>query len=592
MNDIGGFSLLLSVFLSAYVFLGGIYAAVFNDKKWLRSVANAGISSALFILLSLLVLIFEFLQDDFSNQYIWRYSSRALPFLYKASAAWAGMDGSLLLWSAFLGLVQFEVCLRIKGYPGKLAAWVMAVVASVLLFFNLVVLLEANPFRYIRSEYIPLDGNGLNPLLQNPFMVLHPPVLYAGFSVLLMPFVLFLAAKFSGVAAENLLSSVRRWALGGWMLLTLGIGLGAYWAYIELGWGGFWAWDPVENVSLISWLLCTALLHSLVVQRKTGAFQGLNFFFSAMVWASAIFGTFITRSGVVQSVHAFTGHGTAWVFLGYLALVIMVWLVCFVYSKKKVAFCIAKGSFFSKESMIFYTVTILCCISLVVLWGILFPVLSEVVVGAKQLVDESFYNSATAPLFGALLLLMVPGLFVGWGENGGGLTTEEHGGNIHKFHLGKAQSILLHFSFIVLAISVAASMSGKQEKDFYLNTGEVYAIDAYQIRFDGISQDMGAGYEAISAKMSIYGKDGKVFKTTLSPELRYYSNTQMTASEVAVLSELKNDLYIAFLGVDEEGRVATFRSYINPLQIWVWVGLFVTILAALLRLCPFLENKS
>ena len=306
------------------------------------------------------------------------------------------------------------VALRIKKYPVALSPWALVVLNAATLFFLTIVVFYTNPFRYLGQPFIPPDGNGLNPLLQNIYMQIHPPSLYVGFTLFTVPYAFCLAALISGHLTNEWIRLTRHWTLIGWAFLTAGIMLGGHWAYIELGWGGFWAWDPVENASFMPWLTATAFLHSVMVQERKNMLKIWNVWLIVLTYALTILGTFLTRSGVVQSVHAFAETDVGEVFLQYLGAIVLVAIVLTVYRKKELKSERTIESFFSRESAFLLNNLVFLSICFATLWGVLFPILSEAVTGTKQTVSIPFFNKVNVPLFLALIFLMGVGPMIAW----------------------------------------------------------------------------------------------------------------------------------------------------------------------------------
>ena len=292
-------------------------------------IRSTTIASTLFLVAAIVLLGVSFVINDYSLQYVWQYSNREMDSIYKFTAIWGGMDGSMLLWCVMLavsgGLVAYN---SIVQSDKKLMIKTLATINTATFFFTTVTLFLSNPFRFIKAPFIPPDGNGLNPLLQNPYMAIHPPMLYLGFTTLAIPYAFCIGALWSnrGEAKDESPSWIeltKRWTLIGWTFLTIGIFLGGHWAYLELGWGGFWAWDPVENASFLPWLIATAFLHSIMVQEKKGLLKAWNVWLIVITYALTVLGTFLTRSGIVQSIHAFAETNIGWTFLVYLSLIIL-----------------------------------------------------------------------------------------------------------------------------------------------------------------------------------------------------------------------------------------------------------------------------
>jgi len=352
------------------------------------------------------------LTSDFSVRYVASYTSENLPVIYKISAFWGGQAGSMLFWCLVLAGYAAAATFTNRKTNRALMPWVTGTNAAVLLFFVLTTVIASNPFE--RLDWVPPDGRGLNPQLQNPAMAIHPPMLYLGYVATSIPFGFAIAALITRRLDAEWLGAVRRWALISWVFLTLGIVLGMWWAYVELGWGGYWMWDPVENASLLPWLTGTAFLHSIMIQEKRGMLRKWNVVLVVSTFLLSILGTFITRSGVIQSVHSFAqsnvGHWFAWFLV--LALAVTIWLVSI--RLKDLESKAELEAMISREAAFLYNNLVLVGIAFSVLWGTLFPILSEWVRGTKITVGESFFNAVNVPLGLLLLALTGIGPLIAW----------------------------------------------------------------------------------------------------------------------------------------------------------------------------------
>lgn len=352
------------------------------------------------------------LTSDFSIRYVASYTSENLPVIYKISAFWGGQAGSMLFWCLVLAGYAAAATFTNRKTNRALMPWVTGTNAAVLLFFVLTTVIASNPFE--RLDWVPPDGRGLNPQLQNPAMAIHPPMLYLGYVATSIPFGFAIAALITRRLDAEWLGAVRKWALISWVFLTLGIVLGMWWAYVELGWGGYWMWDPVENASLLPWLTGTAFLHSIMIQEKRGMLRKWNVVLVVTTFLLSILGTFITRSGVIQSVHSFAqsnvGHWFAWFLVA--AIAVTVWLVSI--RLKDLESKAELEAMISREAAFLYNNLVLVGIAFSVLWGTLFPILSEWVRGTKITVGESFFNAVNVPLGLLLLALTGIGPLIAW----------------------------------------------------------------------------------------------------------------------------------------------------------------------------------
>lgn len=645
MNTFGHFCLGLSWILACVGLLTGVTAGIKDSPAWIGTVRNATVLSGLLAFCSVLCLGILFLSGDFSNHYVWQFSNNEMASIYKFTAIWGGMDGSMLLWGAILGAVSAIVAFNAKSYPRKLTPWVLAVLCSSMIFFLGVTFFFTNPFRYIELPFTPPDGNGLNPLLQNPYMAIHPPLLYLGFTTLTVPYAFCLGAMLGRQTSNEWIRLTRFWTLLSWAFLTVGIVLGGYWAYIELGWGGYWAWDPVENASFLPWLTATAFLHSVMIQERKNMLKFWNLWLVVLSYVLTVFGTFLTRSGVVESVHAFASTDIGWVFLVYIGFVLTLtlylsWTRRFdLRSERQIE------SFLSREAAFLANNLVFLSICFAVMWGVLYPVFSEALTGVKQAVGIPFYNAITVPLFILMLFLMGTGpliawrkarfaqlkqtflfpFFIGvlfslliawlglggfWGSLSYGLcafVTVAIMGELHRgvrsqrLHdenigvLGATERLLrrnrnrygghlVHLGVVLVTVAITASMGLKVEEEFSLASGERYEIGRYSLELEQIGEKFEKNYSALFSRVKVFDRGSGDTLGTLRPEFRRYKKNQETTSEVAILKTWSQDLYIVIAGFEQDK--ASFKVYINPLQSLLWFGVFVMLIGTVVVILP------
>ncbi|MFN4181780.1 MAG: cytochrome c biogenesis protein CcsA, partial [bacterium] len=416
-NARGGNAFLLLAFLftlSQMVFAG--VALVVKDSRWLQSALRAFFLFSFSTVASSFFLLRAFLQNDFSVQYVVRHSAVEMPWYYKLSGFWGGQEGSLLFWLLILTLYGlFGVKSVARGNPSPAFQAIFLVVFSVIgAFFTFLLLFVTNPFAVFRT--VPTQGAGLNPLLQNPAMLLHPPSLYLGYVGFTIPYILTITALIQGKLDRQWEKSVRLAMLIPWIFQTVGIILGGAWAYVELGWGGYWAWDPVENASLMPWLTSTAFLHSLMVQERAGLLKLWNVVLVGLTFLLSILGTFITRSGLISSVHAFSNTGLGTPFLYFMLLILLGSFLLITYRWSLFQESVPRKSFFSREGVFLFNNWILLGLMVTVLWGTLYPMFSEWLVGKRLEVGAPFYNRVTGPMLWILLVLTGLGPLFRWGN--------------------------------------------------------------------------------------------------------------------------------------------------------------------------------
>ena len=617
------------------------------------------IGVALALVCSLVGLGYGFVTNDYSIQYIWQYSNRAMPWIYKITAIWGGMDGSMLLWCGLVALFCAAVARSSVRYPRPLLPWLYCFLNSSTLFFTTITLFLTNPFRYLKASMVMPDGNGLNPLLQNEYMAIHPPTLYLGFTGLAIPYAFCMAALASGHMSNDWIRLTRRWTLIGWTFLTAGIVLGGHWAYLELGWGGFWAWDPVENSSFLPWLTATALLHSVMVQERKGMLKVWNIFLCVLTYALTVFGTFLTRSGIVQSVHAFASTDIGWVFLTYLALILLVALGLVLYRRVELKPERTIESLFSREAVFLLNNLVLLSICFAVLWGVMFPVFSEAFTGQKQTVGIPFFNAVNVPLFLALVFLMGVGPTIAWrrssltqmmstfalpfagafvvaialvaagiteaypvlayaisffvvmtilGEVNRGLKSQSSATQtlptsssryspktllqLFRRHRVKYGAHIIHFGVAMMTVAITASMAHKVEREFTLAPGERFAVGRFSLELTEFHEEDHPNYSAIQAHVNARSlKDDSVL-TVLVPELRFYKKNKETTTEVALRMGQREDLYLILAGIDESGKKASMKVFVNPLQVWLWYGAIIMVVGGIVVAVPVAKGAT
>ena len=421
MPTFGSFALLLALALSGYTLLAGAVAlrqlatgtaGRVSPERLAETARRAGIGSFVATTAAAFALVWAAFNNDFSVAYILHHSNRALPGPYKFAALWSGQEGSLLLWAWLLSAYGFVLRLRHK-VDVKLTAYASAILAGVQVFFLLLLNFAAMPFSLVGGQ-VPQDGFGLNPLLQYPEMVIHPPMLYLGYVGFAVPFAFALGALMMRYPGEKWIHITRRWTMVTWLFLTCGIFLGAHWAYSVLGWGGYWGWDPVENASLMPWLTGTAFLHSVMMQEKRGMMKSWNVWLIFSTFMLAIFGTLLTRSGLVSSVHAFAQSSIGTWFWSFLVIVLAVCLFTYILQRDHLKAENKLESLVSRESSFLFNNLVLLAACFTVLWGTLFPVLSEYVQGNRVTVGAPFYNRVAVPIGLFLLFLTGIGPLLAW----------------------------------------------------------------------------------------------------------------------------------------------------------------------------------
>jgi cytochrome c-type biogenesis protein CcmF len=421
MPAFGSFALLVALALSGYNLLAGAVAlrqlatgrrGAISPERLAETARRAGMASFFATACAAFALVWAAFTNDFSVAYITEHSNRALPWGYKFAALWSGQEGSLLLWALLLSAYGFVLRVRHK-VDVKLTAYASTILAGVQVFFLLLVNVAATPFSLVTGA-VPPDGNGLNPLLQYPEMVIHPPMLYLGYVGFAVPFAFALGALMMRYPGEKWIHITRRWTMVAWLFLTVGIFLGMHWAYNVLGWGGYWGWDPVENASLMPWLTGTAFLHSVMMQEKRGMMKSWNVWLIFSTFMLSILGTLLTRSGLVSSVHAFAQSSIGDWFWIFLVLVFAICVFTYIYNRDHLTTDHKLESLVSRESSFLFNNLVLLAACFTILWGTFFPVLSEYVQGNKVTVSAPFYNRVAVPIGVFLLLLTGIGPILAW----------------------------------------------------------------------------------------------------------------------------------------------------------------------------------
>jgi cytochrome c-type biogenesis protein CcmF len=650
MSQIGSFALLLALALSAYSFLAGLLALLRpgqGSERLAETARRAGIAAFGAVFLAALVLVISAFNDDFSIAYIFHHSNRDLPAPYKFATLWSGQEGSLLFWSLLLASYGLVLRLRHKT-DERLFAHASVVIAAVQVFFLLLLNFAAHPFAVMTGS-LPPDGNGLNPLLQYPEMVIHPPMLYLGYVGFTVPFAFALGALVMRYPGEKWIHITRRWTMVTWGFLTCGVFLGAHWAYSVLGWGGYWGWDPVENASLMPWLTGTAFLHSVMMQEKRGMLKVWNMWLIFATFLLSIFGTFLTRSGVVSSVHAFAQSSIGDWFVAFLALTFAVCAFFFFKNKSHLRSEHKLESLVSRESSFLFNNLLLLVACFTVLWGTLFPILSEWVQGTKVTVGPPFFNRVNIPVALLLLLLTAVGPLLAWRRTSveslkrnflwptlgalgtgalliglgmrpwkdasyvyalmtimlsvlvgltvisefvrGGRVIGRHTGQglfasmVHLAHRNTRRygGYIVHFGVIVIMIGFAGA-AFNQDKEQEMGFGDKMQIGPYTLICESYTQDDKPNYSSEWAVLNVF-KGGKQI-AQMYPERRFYKASQQTATMVANRSSMKEDLYLVYEGLNQDTGRPIIKAHLNPLVMWIWVGVWMMIAGTIIALIP------
>jgi cytochrome c-type biogenesis protein CcmF len=651
VDILGSLALLLAFLAAVYAVVAGIVGILTRRTLLTKSSRNAGMAVFALVTVAVACLEYFFFANDFSLAYVVEHSNRALPPYYKFASLWAGQEGSLLLWTWLLsGYAFFVLFLNRKRHP-ELMPYVGVVLAGVQTFFLTLNNFVATPFQVMASANGAgvmhlarlAEGRGLNPLLQYPEMVIHPPMLYLGYTGFTVPFAFALAALLGRYPGEKWIHITRRWTMIAWCFQSVGILLGAHWAYAVLGWGGYWAWDPVENASLLPWITGTAFLHSVMMQEKRGMMKVWNVWLVFTTFMLCILGTLLTRSGVVSSVHAFAQSSIGAWFVVFLAIVFVVCFAAYWRNRDYLRSDNQLDSLVSRESSFLFNNLILLAACFAVLWGTLFPVLSEWVQGSKISVGPPFFNKVNVPIALFLLLLTGVGPLLAWRKTsfdalkrnfawplGGGLLagviafifgfrdvyalvclilsvfvtltiasefyrgarviSSRDGSNLLTSvgeltmrNTRRYGGYIVHFGMVLVFIGIAGTPFNKDiQKD--LGIGDTLKIGPYTILCQNFDQVANGNYQSDRATLEVF-KNGKS-DMMLYPERRFFLTSQITETMVAVQSSPLRDLYVVYAGRSPESGRPSVHAYLLPLVKWIWFGGIVVVLGTILALIP------
>jgi len=642
MTDIAKIALLLAVVASVYSALAFFFGVRRSYPPLLASARNGVFATMGLVTLASLILLYALVTHHFEIAYVASYTSRDMSLPYLAGAFWAGNAGSLLLWTWLLSIFAVLLLLLSRNKSQSLVAYSSVVVMATLTFFLILMYVVANPFDEL--GFTPADGTGLNPLLENPGMLLHPPALLGGYVACTIPFALALGALATMAPQGEWLASARRWALTAWLLLGIGNLIGMWWAYVELGWGGYWAWDPVENAGLMPWLAATALLHALAMQRARQIFRIWVVVLVILAFELCIFGTFLTRSNILSSVHTFNESGMEPFFLTFIGISLIAAVGLLLYRRKSLVSEKEGESLLSKEASFTLTNLILVGGTFVVLLGTIFPLLREWVTGDSTGLDRSFYDKVMGPIFLVLLFVLAICVFLRWRRTDGG-TILRRGVlplsvalvlGLILFALGirewyalvlfplfafAAFSILsvwarevmarrrvrnenpvrafagsllanrpryggmvVHLGILLLAVGIVGSSFYQAETESALAAGESMTIEGYTLTYEGVQVDQGTSKTILTATLSV--RHGNKDLGSLRPQKIAHRNYDQLVTEVAIRSTPVEDLYVILAGWNEGATLVTFQVLVNPLVLWIWVGGALVVLGGLIAFWP------
>jgi cytochrome c-type biogenesis protein CcmF len=656
-------ALAITFVISLYGIFAAIYGARKNAPSWVDSARNAMLLTWPLLTLSALSIIYLLVTGHYEIAYVSEVTSNSMPIYLRITALWGGQAGSLVFWTWLMSAFASAVTLRKWDRDREFLPWVIVVALVTLAFFLIMILFFENPF--VRFWQVPLgqpvkamfqpagaqllvqsDGRGLNPLLRHPGMIIHPPMLYLGFVSFVIPYAFAVAALVTGRTDDRWIRITRRWTLVAWLFLSLGLLLGGRWAYDVLGWGGYWGWDPVEIAAFMPWLTGTAFLHSVMIQEKRGMLKHWNMVLIILTYALVIFGTFLTRSGVLSSVHAFAQSAIGPLFFTYIGMTFIVSLALLTNRWKGLKAEAAMTSMLSRESLFLLNNLLFLGILVICFWGVIFPLVSELVTGQKVTVGPPFYERATGPLFGGLLLLMGIAPLAAWGHstlstlgraalrpglaslivpvalfvNGlrhpiallgfalaafvatitlyefwrGALARHRKSGEnlfVALWHLmGRNRrrygGFVIHLGVVLMAVGIIGIEIFQTETQGTLAQGERLALGDYSLKYDSLATfDTPDGRNVARAVVSVY-KDNQ-YIGELHPRRDYYYESQQPMTIPGVRSTWEDDFYVLLVDWQPVSTAgATFKVYHNPLVNWMWFGGLVFILGTLVAAWP------
>ena len=626
--ELGHFALILATvvaLIQGVLPLTGTYLPSRTLQITLQSLARPmAILQCVLVACAFAALATAFLTNDFSVTYVAQHSNSLLPKPYQFAAVWGGHEGSLLLWVLLLAVWSMAVALFSKSLPLDMVARVLGVLGLISVGFLLFILITSNPFERLLPA--ALDGRDLNPLLQDPGLVIHPPMLYMGYVGMSVAFAFAVAALLSGRLDAAWARWSRPWTVIAWTFLTFGIGLGSWWAYYELGWGGWWFWDPVENASLMPWLVATALIHSLMVTEKRGSFKAWTVLLAIAAFSLSLLGTFLVRSGVLTSVHAFASDPKRGVFiLVFLAVVVGSSLTLFAWRAPRVTLG-GRMELVSRESFLLANSVLLVVATGAVLLGTIYPLIIDALNMGKLSVGPPYFNAVFAPLLVPTVFLMVPGSIARWREakvseiaytlsfSGAaavllaiGLPFVLGGWSLGAMlgiflgawvGLGTLQQVvtrlrkpgriglsfwgqhIAHFGIAVFVVGVTGVNSYEVERDVRMHVNDVVTIEPYSFQLKSLGEVTGPNYKAVRADVEV--KRGNEVIETLQPEKRRYFSSAMPMTEAGIDTGFMRDLYVSLGEPLNDARTEwSMRVYYKPFVPWLWGGVLLMVLGGL-----------
>jgi cytochrome c-type biogenesis protein CcmF len=646
MENIGALSVLLAFCFAVYAILASVIGKLTKRPFLTLSAERAVYSIWVLITIAAGILIYSLMTGDYRMAYVAHYTNRAMPTVYKYTAWWGGQEGSLLFWNWLLASYGAVVVYRNQRKFQEMMPYVVAVMMATQVFFLTLIVFIESPFKVLMLGKRVMDvgdGQGLSALLQYWTMIIHPPMLYLGYVGFVVPFAFAMASLITKAPGEAWIHVTRRWTLVTWMFQTTGVLLGAGWAYAVLGWGGYWGWDPVENASLLPWITATAFLHSVMMQEKKGMMKVWNMVLVSATFFLCIFGTFLTRSGIVNSVHAFSQGPIGMYFVVFLSIGIALTVILIVSRLDFLKSEASMESVLSRESSFLFNNLVLLASCFAILWGTLFPVISEKFTGEKISVDAPFFNRINIPIAMFLLLLTGVGPLIAWRKSSfdslrraflwptiagvivsGGLfamgvrsfyalvsfglcmfvlasvamefvkganaiATKDKSSFISSVielthrNTRRYGGYLVHVGVVIMFIGFTGK-AFDQRTTVEVQRNDVVKLGNYELRLVDIQQGQNDNYRWQKIFVDV-SKNGEHIDT-LTPEKRLYLAKKEPASEVAIRRRPNEDVYINFAGLSDDGGKVVMEAYVFPLVSWIWVGYWVVLSGTIICLIP------
>ena len=638
--NLGAGALQLAPIFALYAILTAWLGDRSGRPAWVLSARNALYAVCGLLIVASLALLYAFLVKDYSVFYVYQNTRDSQSLLYTWTAFWGGNAGSLLFWAVGLSIFASIAVTTNWRSQYRLMPYVIVVLMIIALFFLFLMLFVSNPFR--RLDFYPPDGLGLNPLLQDPGMAFHPPLLLLGYMSMSIPYAFAMAALLSGRLDASWIRATRSWTLAAWGVLSMGLLFGAWWAYRVLGWGGYWGWDPVENVALIPWLAATAYIHSVIITEKRQMLKVWTLVLVILSFVLSIFGTFIVRSGVITSVHSFAQSAIGPWFFSFLGLSLILSLFALLYRLPQLGSARSLDSIFSRESGFLFNNLLLLAVIFATTVGVLFPMISELIQGVQITVGPPFYNQVDGPLLLALMALMGAGPLLPWRTISRtqfirrfrwpltvfgvvlialgfiirslwpvlalAVTSFTAATLVQEFAqgisarralageswwlaavrlIGRARGryggYLVHAGLVLMAFGIIGSQFYTQERGFTLASGESADIGPYSLTYLDLQPSRTIGEQTVTARMAVK-RSGAPWREIAPGKRTLDGFEQQPVSNIAIESTLTEDLYVVVTGWDEQG--VSFYAFVNPLVIWIWIGGLVLTLGGLIAWWP------